>query len=74
MSRAKLSVLTAAIVVAFALVLAALAGHFAIGLLAVALVWVAVALYQFSQGGGGHVQQPWSRLGRRMSRILLFWT
>ncbi len=74
MTRAKLSILTAAITAVFALLLAALAGYFAVGLLAVALVWIAVALYQSVRGGGGLVNQPWARLGRRMSRIVLFFT
>ena len=74
MTRAKLSLLTATLTAALALLLGALAGHFSVGLLAVTVVWIAVALYQSIRGGGAPVGHPWARLGRRLSRIVLFFS
>jgi len=73
MTRAKLSVLTAAIVLVLAVALASVAGYFSLGLLAAALVWLGVALYQYLKGAA-EVSEPTARLRRRVSRIVLFWT
>jgi hypothetical protein len=72
MTRARLNLATAALTLALAVALAA-AGHFALGLALVALFWFAAALFQAARGGE-RVPGSSSRLWRRVSRILLFWT